>query len=63
MVSRDFRLRTEELITKYFRPLRILQFYFHAQQKGISPIQFNEVVAIIDFQEESTKYTVLITTI
>ena len=46
-----------------FRPLRILQFYFNAQQKGNSPIQFNEEVAHIDFQEETTKYTALITTI
>ena len=50
-------------MTKYFRPLRILQFYFNAQQKGNSPIQFNEEVATIDFQEESTKYTALITAI
>ena len=57
------RLRTAELTPRYFRPLRILQFYFNAQQKGNSPIQFNEEVATIDFQEESTKYTALITTI
>jgi len=68
-VFRDWTIKimvrnaADNTIRGSYRPLRILQFYFNAQQKGNSPIQFNEEVAYIDFQEETTKYTALITTI
>jgi len=68
-VFRDWTIKimvrnaADNTIRGSYRPLRILQFYFNAQQKGNSPVQFNEEVAVIDFQEETTKYTALITTI
>ena len=42
---------------------RILEFYFNAQQRGNGPIQFKEDTTVIDFQEESTKYTAALTTV
>jgi len=68
-VFRDWTIKimvrnaADNTIRGSYRPMRILQFYFNAQQKGNSPTQFNEEVAYIDFQDETTKYSANITTI
>ena len=68
-VIRDWTIKimvrnaADNTIRGSYRPMRILQFYFNAQQKGNSPTQFNEEVAFIDFQDETTKYSANITTI
>ena len=41
------RNAADNTIRGSYRPMRILQFYFNAQQKGNSPTQFNEEVIII----------------
>ena len=69
ITSRDWTIKimvrnaADNTIRGSYRPMRILQFYFNAQQKGNSPTQFNEEVAFIDFQDETTKYSANITTI
>ena len=69
VTSRDWTIKimvrnaADNTIRGSYRPMRILQFYFNAQQKGNSPTQFNEEVAFIDFQDETTKYSANITTI
>jgi len=68
-VFRDWTIKimvrnaAENTIRGSYRPMRVLQFYFNAQQRGNSPIQFKEEVATIDFQEEVTKYTAVITSV
>ena len=57
------RNAAENTIRGSYRPMRVLQFYFNAHQKGNSPIQFKEESASIDFQDEITKYTAVITNI
>merc|ERR1719447_579091 len=68
-VFRDWTIKimvrnaAENTIRGSYRPMRVLQFYFNAHQKGNSPIQFKEETASIDFQDEITKYTAVITNI
>jgi len=68
-VFRDWTIKVmvrnaaDNTIRGSYRPMRILQFYFNAQQKGNSPTQFKEEVATIDFQNEVTKYTAVITSV
>jgi hypothetical protein len=42
---------------------RVLEFYFNALQRGNGPTQFKEETTVIDFQEESTKYTAALTAV
>jgi len=44
-----------------YRPMRVVEFYFNAQQKGKGPTGFKEETAVIDFQDEVTKYTAFLT--
>ena len=68
-VFRDWTIKimvrnaADNTIRGSYRPMRVLQFYFNAQQRGNSPTQFREEVASIDFQEEVTKYTAVITSV
>jgi len=68
-VFRDWTIKimvrnaADNTIRGSYRPMRVLQFYFNAQQRGNSPTQFKEEVASIDFQEEVTKYTAVITSV
>jgi len=68
-VFRDWTIKVmvrnaaDNTIRGSYRPMRILQFYFNAQQRGNSPTQFKEEVATIDFQNEVTKYTAVITSV
>merc|ERR1719334_1145784 len=68
-VFRDWTIKimvrnaADNTIRGSYRPMRVLQFYFNAQQRGNSPTQFREEVASIDFQEEVTKYTAAITSV
>jgi len=68
-VFRDWTIKVmvrnaaDHTIRGSYRPMRVLQFYFNAQQKGNSPVQFKEEVASIDFQSEVTRYTASITSV
>merc|ERR1712142_96049 len=68
-VFRDWTIKimvrnaADNTIRGSYRPMRVLQFYFNAQQRGNSPTQFKEEIASIDFQEEVTKYTAVITSV
>ena len=44
-----------------YNPMRVVEFYFNDQQKGKGPTSFKEETAVIDFQDEATKYTALLT--
>ena len=63
-VFRDWTIKimvrnaADNTIRGSYRPMRILQFYFNAQQKGNSPTQFNEEVAYIDFQVKSSCFLI-----
>ena len=46
------RNAADHTIRGSYRPMRVLQFYFNAQQKGNSPVQFREEQASVDFQHE-----------
>eukprot|EP00088_Acartia_fossae_P059657 TRINITY_DN7102_c0_g1_i2.p1 TRINITY_DN7102_c0_g1~~TRINITY_DN7102_c0_g1_i2.p1 ORF type:complete len:813 (-),score=304.37 TRINITY_DN7102_c0_g1_i2:88-2526(-) len=48
-----------------YRPMRIVEFFFNAKQhkNPVNPIQFTTESAVIDFQEETTKYTATLTSI
>jgi len=48
-----------------YRPMRIVEFYFNAKQhkNPVNPIQFTTESAVIDFQEETTKYQASLTSI
>jgi len=46
-----------------YRPMRILEFYFNALQRGNGPTQFKPDTTVIDFQEEATKYTAALTAV
>jgi len=68
-VFRDWTIKvlvknaSENTIRGSYRPMRVLHFYFNAEQKGNSPVQFKEEVTTIDFPEEVTKYTAALTSI
>jgi len=68
-VFRDWTIKilvknaSENTIRGSYRPMRVLHFYFNAEQKGNSPTQFREEVTSIDFPEEVTKYTAAITSV
>lgn len=68
-VFRDWTIKilvknaSENTIRGSYRPMRVLHFYFNAEQKGSSPTQFREETTTIDFPEEITKYTAAITSI
>jgi len=68
-VFRDWTIKilvknaSENTIRGSYRPMRVLHFYFNAEQKGNSPTQFKEEVTTIDFPEEVTKYTAAITSV
>ena len=57
-VFRDWTIKVmvrnaaDHTIRGSYRPMRVLQFYFNAQQKGNSPVQFREEQASVDFQHE-----------
>lgn len=48
-----------------YRPMRILEFYFNARQGNnpMNPVNFKQEQAVIDFQDETTKYTAALTTV
>jgi len=48
-----------------YRPMRILEFYFNARlgNNPMNPINFKAETAVIDFQEETTKYSAALTTV
>jgi len=48
-----------------YRPMRIVEFFFNAKQhkNPVNPIQFTTESAVIDFQEETTKYTACLTSV
>ena len=68
-VFRDWTIKVmvrnaaDHTIRGSYRPMRVLQFYFNAQQKGNSPVQFREEQASVDFQHEVTRYTAAITSV
>jgi len=68
-VFRDWTIKVmvrnaaDHTIRGSYRPMRTLEFYFNAQQKGNSPVQFKEEVHTIDFQSEVTRYTASITSV
>jgi len=68
-VFRDWTIKilvknaSENTIRGSYRPMRVLHFYFNAEQKGNSPTQFKEEITTIDFPEEVTKYTAAITSV
>jgi len=68
-VFRDWTIKvlvknaSENTIRGSYRPMRVLHFYFNAEQKGNSPTQFKEETTSIDFPEEITKYTAAITSV
>jgi len=68
-VFRDWTIKVmvknaaENTIRGSYRPMRFLQFYFNAQQRGAGPTQFKDETAVVDFQDEVTKYTAVITSV
>jgi len=68
-VFRDWTIKVmvrntaEHTVRGSYRPMRVIQFYFNAQQKGNTPVQFKEEVATIEFQHEVTRYTAAVTSV
>jgi len=68
-VFRDWTIKVmvknaaDNTIRGSYRPLRFLQFYFNAMQRGAGPTQFKDETAVVDFQDEVTKYTAVITSV
>ena len=66
-VFRDWTIKVmvknaaDHTIRGSYRPLRVLNFYFNAVQKGTGPLHFKEEVATIEFQQEVTRYTASVT--
>jgi len=68
-VFRDWTIKVmvknspENLIRGSYRPMRFLQFYFNANQRGAGPTQFKDETQTVDFTDEVTKYTAVITSV
>ena len=66
-VFRDWTIKVmvknaaDHTIRGSYRPMRVLNFYFNAVQKGTGPLHFKEETATIEFQQEVTRYTASVT--
>jgi len=66
-VFRDWTIKVmvknaaDHTIRGSYRPMRVLNFYFNAVQKGTGPLHFREETATIEFQQEVTRYTASVT--